>query len=252
MNQTQPLPSLNRSRRRFLGSAAALGGLLFGGSRLSAMNHGDHQHGFQLPELPYGFDALEPVIDERTMRIHHGKHHAGYTRKLNNALDSANITATDARELIQRIGKLPKSIQGAVRNNGGGYVNHSLFWQVMAPEGDTGSLSPELDTAINRSFGSFDNLQSTFNQAAGSRFGSGWAWLIRRPDGSLKVTSTPNQDNPMMRGIIPEKELGTPILGLDVWEHAYYLKYQNRRGDYVENWWKVVNWAEVSERYAAL
>lgn len=247
-----PSPTHSRSRRRFLGSAAALGGLLFGGSRLSAMKHGGKPGPFNLPDLPYAFDALEPFIDERTMRIHHGRHHAGYTSKLNAALKSADVTASDARQLIQRINGLPAGIRNAVRNNGGGYVNHTLFWEIMAPVGKTGKRSEELDTAISKAFGGFDAFTEAFSAAAGSRFGSGWAWLIRRPGGSLKVTSTPNQDNPLMRGIVAEKEVGTPILALDVWEHAYYLKYQNKRGDYVKNWWNVVNWDEVSRRFAAL
>ena len=240
------------SRRRFLGSAAALGGLFFGGSQLSAMKHGGKPGPFNLPDLPYAFDALEPFIDERTMRIHHGRHHAGYTRKLNAALKSAEVAASDARQLIQRINSLPAGIRTAVRNNGGGYLNHTLFWEIMAPSGSTGKRSEDLQAALNKAFGSYDAFTEAFTAAAGSRFGSGWAWLIRRPDGSLKVTSTPNQDNPLMRGIVAEQDLGTPILGLDVWEHAYYLKYQNKRGDYVKNWWNVVNWDEVSRRFAAL
>lgn len=248
---TRPLNRI--SRRAFFGSALAVGASALGGSRLMGMSHkASGKAAFSLPDLPYAADALEPVIDARTMTIHHGKHHAGYTRKFNAALQSAEIHSHDVVSLLQDIPSLPQSIQTSVRNNGGGFFNHDLFWKVMAPADKQGEPSAELHAAIKKAFGSMDAFKERFASAAATRFGSGWAWLVRRPDGSLAVTSTPNQDNPLMRGLVPEEETGRPILGLDVWEHAYYLRYQNRRGDYVTNWWKVVNWAEVSSRYAAI
>lgn len=198
---------------------------------------------FELPKLPYAYDALEPHVDARTMEIHHGKHHNGYTSKLNAALEGAGVSSTDATALIKDLNSLDESVRGAVRNNGGGYVNHNLFWEVMSPEGG-GEPQGELAEAINSAFGSFDAFKEKFAQAAATRFGSGWAWLVVK-DGKLEVTSTPNQDNPLMDGS------GTPVLGLDVWEHAYYLNYQNRRPDYVSAWWNVVNWNAVAEKYAA-
>lgn len=199
---------------------------------------------FELPPLPYAFDALEPHIDARTMEIHHDKHHAAYTNNLNAALEGhADLQGKTIEELLTSLDSLPESIRTAVRNNGGGFANHNLFWEVMAPGGNT-DISAELSTAINSAFGSMDAFKEAFNKAATTRFGSGWAWLIAAPDGSVSVTSTPNQDTPVMEG-------KTPILGLDVWEHAYYLHYQNRRPDYIKAWWNVVNWAEVSRRYAA-
>ena len=199
---------------------------------------------FELPPLPYAKDALEPNIDAMTMEIHHDKHHAGYVSKLNAALEGhADLQGKSLEELLGSINSLPESIRTAVRNNGGGHANHSLFWQVMSPNGG-GAPTGELAAAINTAFGSFDNFKQQFASAGATRFGSGWAWLLVAPDGSLSVTSTANQDSPLMEG-------KKPIMGVDVWEHAYYLKYQNRRAEYLANWWNVVNWAEVAKRYAA-
>ena len=197
----------------------------------------------QLPNLPYGFDALEPSIDARTMEIHHGKHHAGYVSKLNAALDGhADLSAKSVEELLAGIQTLPDAIRTAVRNNGGGHANHSLFWSVMSPNGG-GEPGGALAGAIGKAFGDFATFKTQFSEAAVGRFGSGWAWLVVAGS-SLAVESTPNQDSPIMEGKVP-------ILGLDVWEHAYYLKYQNRRPEYIEAWWDVVNWDEVAKRFAA-
>ena len=196
----------------------------------------------ELPPLPYAYDALEPYIDARTMEIHHTKHHATYVNNLNAALESADerLRNLSVEELLRRIDEVPESIRTAVRNNGGGHANHTLFWSVMGPGGG-GEPTGELAEAISSTFGSFENFKETFSKAAAGRFGSGWAWLVVK-DGKLEVTSTPNQDSPLMEGQVP-------ILGLDVWEHAYYLKYQNRRPEYIQNWWNVVNWADVNRRY---
>ncbi len=199
---------------------------------------------FQLPPLPYAFDALEPHIDARTMEIHHDKHHAAYTANLNKALESAPEMAGErAEELLKDLGAVPESIRTAVRNNGGGFVNHRDFWTAMSPGGG-GAPAGALAEAINAASGSFDQFKNKFAAAAGGRFGSGWAWLSLDGAGKLVVTSTANQDNPMSEGL-------KPLLGLDVWEHAYYLKYQNRRPDYVAAWWNVVDWNEIGRRYAA-
>jgi len=196
----------------------------------------------QLPDLPYPFDALEPHIDARTMEIHHDRHHAGYVNKLNDALKGhGGLSNKSLDELLGDLNAVPESIRTAVRNNGGGHANHSLFWEVMSPNGG-GSPSGDLASALDNAFGSFDSFKEKFTSAATGRFGSGWAWLAV-DDGGLVVFSTPNQDSPLMEG-------RTPILGLDVWEHAYYLKYQNKRPDYVAAWWNVVNWPEVANRYA--
>jgi Fe-Mn family superoxide dismutase len=202
--------------------------------------------------LPYAPEALEPHIDAMTMGIHFGKHHAGYVSKLADALKAAGSDQTDAQALITDINKLPEAARTAIRNNGGGHVNHTWFWKWMAPAG-SGPTSPEgkLGAALQTTFTSIDDFKKVFSEAAAKRFGSGWAWLIVTKDGALKVTSTPNQDNPLMKGIVDDADLGTPILGLDVWEHAYYLKYQNKRPDYVSAWWNVVNWAEVAKGYEA-
>mgnify|MGYP000527738834 CR=1 FL=1 len=198
---------------------------------------------FQLPDLPYPKNALEPHIDAQTMEIHHDKHHAGYTSKLNDALAGTPNENASIEDILKNV-----SQHGAgIRNNGGGYYNHSLFWTVMSPNGG-GEPSGELASAINDAFGSFESFKDEFSNAAKTRFGSGWAWLIVNKDGKLQVTSSPNQDNPLMD--IAEVK-GTPILGLDVWEHAYYLKYQNRRPDYVSAFFNVINWDEVSKRYQA-
>ena len=198
---------------------------------------------FKLSDLPYADNALEPYIDEKTMQIHYGKHYAGYTKKLNAAIEGSDLAGKSIEDILANVSKY----SGGVRNNGGGFYNHSLFWTVMSPGGG-GTPSGDLGDAINKAFGSFDGFKDAFSAAAKTRFGSGWAWLIVKADGSLAVTSTPNQDNPLM-DIAEEK--GTPILGLDVWEHAYYLNYQNRRPDYVGAFFNVINWEEVSKRYAA-
>ncbi len=198
----------------------------------------------ELPALPYDFNALEPHIDEQTMRIHHGKHHAGYVSKLNAALEKApNLADLSVDELIQKLDQVPEGIRTAVRNNGGGHANHSLFWPLMSAAGG-GEPSGDLADAINQTFDNFQSFHEQFSNAAATRFGSGWAWLSMDTGGKLVVESTPNQDSPLMEG-------RTPILGLDVWEHAYYLKYQNRRPDYVSAWWNAVNWDAVAERYVA-
>ncbi|GAB5519264.1 MAG: Fe-Mn family superoxide dismutase [Rhodothermales bacterium] len=198
---------------------------------------------FTLPDLPYAKDALEPHVDTRTMEIHYGKHHQGYVNKLNAALEGADVDADSVEELLRGIESLPESVRGAVQNNGGGHANHSLFWSVMSPNGG-GTPSGDLASAIDSTFGSFDAFKDAFSKAAGTRFGSGWAWLVVDGSGDLHVYSTANQDSPFMQG-------HTPILGLDVWEHAYYLNYQNRRPDYVSAFWNVVDWDAVGARYAA-
>lgn len=198
---------------------------------------------YTLPELPYAHNALEPNIDERTMQIHHGKHHQGYVNNLNNALEGhADLAAKSLEDLLRGINEVPEAIRTAVRNNGGGHANHSLFWQVMSPNGG-GAPAGELAEAISAAFGSFDAFKEVFAKAAATRFGSGWAWLVVN-DGKLEVTSSANQDSPYMDGKIP-------VLGLDVWEHAYYLNYQNRRPDYIGAFWNVVNWDKVAELFAA-
>jgi superoxide dismutase, Fe-Mn family len=197
---------------------------------------------FTLPALPYATNALEPHIDARTMEIHHGKHHNAYVTNLNNALADKPEANFSIEEICGNISKYP----AAVRNNGGGHYNHSLFWTIMGPNAG-GAPTGALADAINAAFGNFDEFKTKFNAAAATRFGSGWAWLIKGADGKLSITSTPNQDNPLMD--IAEVK-GTPILGLDVWEHAYYLNYQNRRPDYCAAFWNVVNWAEVAKRFA--
>jgi Fe-Mn family superoxide dismutase len=199
---------------------------------------------FELPALPYPHDALEPHVDARTMEIHHSKHHAAYTNNLNAALEGhPALQAQSIEELLRGIDALPQDVQTAVRNNGGGFANHDLFWQVMSPKGG-GTPSGALADAIASTFGSFEAFQSAFADAAAKRFGSGWAWLVVDAEGALHVYSTANQDSPLMSGHVP-------ILGLDVWEHAYYLHYQNRRPDYIKAFWNVVDWGAVAERYAA-
>jgi Fe-Mn family superoxide dismutase len=198
---------------------------------------------FELPNLPYAHDALEPHIDAKTMEIHHGKHHAGYTSKLNAAVEGSDLASKSIEDILANV-----SAAGAgVRNNGGGFYNHSLFWSIMSPNGG-GNPSGELAEAINAAYGSFEKFKDAFSNAAATQFGSGWAWLSVKADGSVEVSSTANQDNPLM-DVVEHK--GTPILGLDVWEHAYYLNYQNRRPDYIEAFFNVINWEEVARRFAA-
>ena len=196
-----------------------------------------------LPALPYAYDALEPHIDARTMEIHHTKHHQGYVNNLNKALENyPELHDQPVDALLRNINSVPEDIRTAVRNNGGGHANHSLFWTIMSPNGG-GTPTGELADAINEAFGSFDAFKEAFSNAAATRFGSGWAWLALTGFGKLIVYSTPNQDSPYMDGF-------TPLLGLDVWEHAYYLNYQNRRADYIAAWWNVVNWEQVAKNYA--
>jgi len=204
----------------------------------------------ELPPLPYSTDALEPHIDAKTMEIHHDKHHAAYIANLNKAIEgNADLEGKTIDELIADLGSVPENIRAAVRNNGGGHANHSLFWTVLGPNSG-GAPKGDLAAAIDTAFGSFDAFKDAFKAAAATRFGSGWAWLVVKSDGGLAVTSTPNQDNPTM-GTAAGCDGSTPILGLDVWEHAYYLNYQNRRPDYIDAFWNVVNWDAVAERYAA-
>ena len=198
---------------------------------------------FELPQLPYAYDALEPHIDKETMNIHHTKHHNTYVTNLNNALaGNEELLSKSVEEVISNLDAVPESARTAVRNNGGGHANHSLFWQILSPNGG-GAPTGEVADAITSKFGSFDAFKEEFAKAATTRFGSGWAWLAVN-NGELEVTSTPNQDSPLMEG-------KTPILGLDVWEHAYYLNYQNRRPDYIGAFWNVINWDEVNKRFAA-
>ena len=197
---------------------------------------------YELPPLPYDYAALEPYIDEQTMHLHHDKHHAAYVTNLNNALkDRSGYPDVSAEELVRRLNEVPEDIRTAVRNNGGGHVNHTMFWQIMKPNGG-GEPTGALASAIQDAFGSFDAFKAAFNDAGVKRFGSGWAWLVLDRNGKLSVTSTANQDNPQTDGL-------HPVMGNDVWEHAYYLKYQNRRPDYLNAWWNVVNWDEVARRY---
>lgn len=198
---------------------------------------------FELPQLPYAYDALEPHIDKETMNIHHTKHHNTYVTNLNNALEgNEELLSKTVEEVVANLDAVPEAARTAVRNNGGGHANHSLFWQVISPNGG-GEPAGELAEAINAKFGGFEGFKEEFSKAATTRFGSGWAWLVVN-NGELEVTSTPNQDSPLMEG-------KTPILGLDVWEHAYYLNYQNRRPEYIGAFWNVVNWEEVNNRYTS-
>ena len=199
---------------------------------------------FILPSLNYEFNALEPHIDAKTMEIHHGKHHAGYIAKVNTALAATQLGGKSIEDILKNINDVPEEVRGAVRNNGGGHANHSLFWTILSPEGPSnggGTPSGIIADAINKTFGNLDDFKKSFSDAAATRFGSGWAWLVVK-DGALAVTSTPNQDSPYMDG-------ATPVLGLDVWEHAYYLNYQNRRPDYIQAFFNIVNWEQVNTLY---
>ncbi|HZG64460.1 MAG TPA: superoxide dismutase [Rubrobacteraceae bacterium] len=201
---------------------------------------------YELPPLPYDYNALEPTIDEETMHLHHEKHHNTYITNLNSALEqNPDVDPGDINELLANLNNVPEDIRRAVRNNGGGHANHAMFWQIMSPNGG-GEPVGDLADAINQSFGSFESFKEQWAAAAapGAIFGSGWAWLIASPDGSVSIDTTPNQDNPLMEGKLP-------VIGLDVWEHAYYLSYRNRRPEYIDNWWNVVNWEEAERRYQA-
>jgi superoxide dismutase, Fe-Mn family len=196
----------------------------------------------ELPPLPYGYDALEPTIDQETMTLHHDKHHATYVNNLNTALEKyPDLQGKSAEELIKDLNSVPEDIRTAVRNNGGGHVNHTMFWEIMGPNGG-GEPTGAIADAIRESFGSFEDFKKQFNDAGAKRFGSGWVWLVRGNDGKLQITSTANQDNPMMEGQYP-------IMGNDVWEHAYYLTYRNRRPEYLSAWWNVVNWDAINQRF---
>jgi Fe-Mn family superoxide dismutase len=225
-------------------------GTLAAAATAFAPGHASAASSIDLPKLPFAYDALEPHIDALTMEIHHGKHHAAYLAKLNEALAQNHDLA--AERLIDTLTTLPslndEALRTTFRNHGGGHWNHDFFWKTLAPADQSGKPSEALNAAIVRDFGSFDAFKTAFNEAAAKRFGSGWAWLVVQ-NGKLKVVSTPNQDNPLMKGIVPDSDLGKPILGLDVWEHAYYLKHQNRRPDYIAAWWNVINWPAVNERF---
>jgi Fe-Mn family superoxide dismutase len=196
---------------------------------------------FEVLPLPYDYDALEPYIDAETMKFHHDKHYAGYTQKLNMAVNKyPELKTQDAETLLRNLKTLPPDIQTTVRNNGGGYVNHTMFWEIMSPNGG-GEPTGKIADAINQSFGSFEKFQEQFNEAGANQFGSGWAWLVLDQNKTLKVISTPNQDSPLLQGMYP-------IMGNDVWEHAYYLKYKNNRGEYLSQWWNVVNWDQINQR----
>ncbi len=237
------------NRRRFIANSAAIASLAAlpsqGRAALAAIS------ATQAP-LPYAPEALEPHIDAATMKLHHGKHHATYVTKLNEALVAAKLPADNIVALLGNLSQAPAEQQSALRNHGGGHVNHTWFWNWMAPAG-TGPAEPQgpLAEALQANFGSLADFKKAFGDAATKRFGSGWAWLIVKGDGKLAITTTANQDNPLMKGVVPDAELGTPILGLDVWEHAYYLKYQNKRPDYIGAWWNVVNWKSVADGLAA-
>ena len=199
---------------------------------------------YEVPPLPYAYNALEPYIDEQTMHLHHDKHHAAYVTNLNAAIEKhPELGKKSAEELLRHLSSVPEDIRTAVRNNGGGHVNHTMFWQIMGPH-KGGNPSGAVGDVINKSFGGFDKFKEAFEKAGLGQFGSGWAWLVRTKGGEFKITSTPNQDNPMSNGDFP-------VLGNDVWEHAYYLKYQNRRADYLKAWWNVLNWDEVNKRLAS-
>jgi Fe-Mn family superoxide dismutase len=197
---------------------------------------------FELPSLPYDYNALEPYIDTQTMQLHHDKHHGTYVNNLNTALQGHAFADLSVDEVLRRINEVPENVRTAVRNNGGGHSNHSMYWQIMKPNGG-GAPTGDLANAINAKFGSFDAFKAAFNDAGAKRFGSGWVWLVLDKSGNLDITSTPNQDSPLMDGLYP-------VMGNDVWEHAYYLKYQNRRPEYLNAWWNVVNWDEVARRYS--
>ena len=233
-------PSVQSNRRVFLQTAA--GAVAAGYVALNAPQTAmAADSGFSLPKLDYGYDALEPFIDATTMTIHHSKHHQGYVDKLNAALAGhADLLAMNIDQLIAGLDSVPEAIRGAVRNNGGGHANHSLFWSIMGPK-KGGMPTGELAAALKATFGEFENFQKTFADAAAKQFGSGWAWLVKSDKG-LEVVSTPNQDSPLTQG-------KTPLMGIDVWEHAYYLHYQNRRADYITAWWNVVNWDAVADRF---
>ena len=237
---------IDSNRRNFLKASASVAAMAVM-PRMASSSDAPASSGFTLTPLPYAADALEPHIDAQTMAIHHGKHHAGYVTNLNAAVARVpELAGKSLHQIISRLPDAPDDVRTALRNHGGGTANHDLFWSTMAP-GAGGAPQGGLAEAIGRTFGSFAAFQTAFSDAAMKRFGSGWAWLVVRGDRSLGIVSTANQDSPLMKGIIEEAAEGTPILGLDVWEHAYYLKYQNRRADYIKAWWNVVDWGRVAE-----
>jgi Fe-Mn family superoxide dismutase len=238
------------ARREFLATAAGLAAAAAAAGACASIPSAtqstaskEKKMPFTLPELPYAENALEPFIDQKTMNIHRTKHHQAYVDNLNKAVDGTPWATMSIDEICRKAKEAPDAVKAAVRNNGGGHWNHSMFWKWMAPKGQGGAPSAELAAAIDKAFGSMDNFKTQFADAAMKRFGSGWAWLVRKPDGSLVITSTPNQDNPLMEGLVDV--VGHPLLGVDVWEHAYYLNYQNRRADYLKSFWEVVNWNAV-------
>jgi Fe-Mn family superoxide dismutase len=232
---------LHLTRRQLLGAAAGSAAAL-ALAPLAARGRDEKSSGFTLPPLPYGYDALEPQIDKETMQIHHDKHHKAYVDNLNKALAGhEDLLSKDVVSILKDLNSVPENIRMAVRNNGGGHANHSMFWEIMCPPDKSGEPEGNLADAIKSTFGSLDKLQAAVNDAGMKRFGSGWSWLVLA-DGKLNVVSTANQDSPYSEG-------QTPVLGVDVWEHAYYLKYQNRRADYLKAWWKVVNWKDVGARF---
>lgn len=234
---------MSLNRRHFLVLLGASAGAFLLDSCASAETSPPRTSTIELPPLPYPYDALEPHIDARTMQFHHDKHHAAYVNNLNKALDKyPELKNKTVEQLLQNLDNVPADIRTTVRNNGGGHVNHSMFWKIMKPNGG-GEPTGEIATAINDNFGSFADFKKQFNEAGGGRFGSGWVWLVRNKNGKLEITTTANQDSPLMEGKYP-------IFGNDVWEHAYYLKYQNRRPEYLEAWWNVVNWDEINQRFA--
>lgn len=240
--------TLNRRNFLFL-LGASVGAVTIGACEASASspeaksNIAENTGIIELPPLPYAYNALEPYIDERTMQFHHDKHHAAYIKNLNDALNKhPELKSKSVEEILRDIKSVPEDIRTTVRNNGGGHVNHSMFWKIMKPNGG-GEPTGAIASAIKTTFGSFENFKKQFNEAGNKQFGSGWVWLVRTSTGKLQIMTTPNQDSPLMEGHYP-------IMGNDVWEHAYYLKYQNRRGDYLAAWWNVVNWDEINQRYA--
>ncbi|BAZ82881.1 superoxide dismutase [Sphaerospermopsis kisseleviana CS-549] len=234
---------MSLNRRHFLVLLGASAGAFLLDSCASAETSTPRTSTIELPPLPYAYDALEPHIDARTMQFHHDKHHAAYVNNLNKALDKyPELKNKTVEQLLQNLDNVPADIRTTVRNNGGGHVNHSMFWKIMKPNGG-GEPTGEIATAINDNFGSFADFKKQFNEAGAGRFGSGWVWLVRNKNGKLEITTTANQDSPLMEGKYP-------IFGNDVWEHAYYLKYQNRRPEYLDAWWNVVNWDEINQRFA--
>ena len=252
----RPAVPSDADRRQFLAAsavvtaAAATAGIARAASTFAPITPASQEKKmpFTLPELPYAENALEPVIDAKTMNIHRTKHHQAYVDNLNKAVaGNAQWESMSIDDVCRMAKDAPDAVKAAIRNNGGGHWNHSMFWKWMAPKGQGGAPSPALASAIDKAFGSMDNFKTQFADAGMKRFGSGWAWLVKKADGTLVITSTPNQDNPLMAGLVDVT--GTPLFGVDVWEHAYYLNYQNRRADYLKAFWEVVNWNEISKGF---